>query len=211
MGSDDCDPTVTDLPFNWNADADLSRLRVGYLAGAFEEDKRNHNARALKEIRGLGLEPDPVELPDLPFNDMGFILTVEAAAAFDEFTRSDLDDELASQQLTAWPSTFRRARMVPAVEYIRANRVRTLLMEAMREVFENLDVIVMPSVSNLYLGNFTGHPMIAVPNGFNAKSGVPTSIGFMGRLYGEADIMALARSYQESTGYHRKHPDLSAL
>ncbi|PCJ51221.1 MAG: amidase [Candidatus Hydrogenedentota bacterium] len=208
MGPDGQDLTVTDLPFNWNSKTDITKLRIGYLEGAFNQDRRNHNARALEEIRTLGIDPRPIQFPDLPFNDMGFILTVEAAAAFDDFTRSNMDDELVSQQLTAWPATFRRARMVPAVEYLRANRVRTRLMEAMQELFEDLDVIITPSVSNLYLGNFTGHPMIAVPNGFNAKSRVPTSIGFMGSLYGEADMMALAFAYQESTDYHRKHPDL---
>jgi len=206
LGPDDRDPTVVDLPFNWDADYDYGQLRVGFLKDAFTTEQ---DEAALQVVRSLGVDPIPIALPDLPFNDISFILTVEAAAAFDELTRSNRDDELVSQHSTAWPATFRRARLVPAVEYLQANRIRTLIMHQMAELMNQVDVYVTPTLRSLYLGNFTGHPIIGVPSGFTER-GAPTSIGFMGQLYGEAKLLSLAAAYQNATDYHRKHPPLKA-
>ena len=208
---DGLDLTVLDLPFNWDAAFDFRKLRVGYVKGGFKSDgeKQGNNERTLETLRSLDVDLKPIELPDLPFNAMAFILTVEAAAAFDDLTRSDRDDELVSQGAFAWPTTFRRARMVPAVEYIQANRVRTLLMRQMADLMDEVDVYVTPTLQNLYLGNFTGHPIISVPNGFTDR-GEPTSIGFAGRLYGEAELLALAAGYQNATDHHLRHPTLEA-
>ena len=140
---------------------------------------------------------------------MNFILSVEAAAAFDELTRSNRDDLLTRQDAGAWPTTFRRARTVPAVEYIQANRVRTLLMREMDEAMSKVDVYVAPTMHNALLSNFTGHPLVCVPNGFT-KRGTPTSIGFVGRLFGEAKLLALASAYQNATDYHLRRPEIEA-
>lgn len=210
-GPDGQDLTVTDLPFNWDAKFDVRKLRVGYVESGFNTDgaKQGNNERTLETLKSLGIELQPIQLPDLPFNSMGFILSVEAATAFDDLTRSGRDDELVNQGGTAWPATFRRARMVPAVEYIRAMRVRTLLMRQMAELMNEVDVYVTPTLQSLYLGNFTGHPIISVPNGFTDRD-EPTSIGFVGRLYGEAELLALASAYQNATDYHLKYPTLDA-
>ena len=210
-GPDGLDLTVLDLPFNWDAAFDFRKLRVGYVESGFNTDgaRQGNNERALETLKSLGIELQPIQLPDLPFNAMAFILTVEAAAAFDDLTRSDRDDELVNQSASAWPTAFRRARMVPAVEYIQANRVRTLLMRQMAELMNEIDVYVTPTLQSLYLGNFTGHPIISVPNGFTDR-GEPTSIGFVGRLYGEAELLALAAGYQNATDHHLKHPTLKA-
>jgi Asp-tRNA(Asn)/Glu-tRNA(Gln) amidotransferase A subunit family amidase len=95
--------------------------------------------------------------------------------------------------------------MVPAVEYIQANRVRTKLMEAMAEVMSEVDAFLTPSRTNLYAGNFTGHPMISIPNGFDRRN-MPTSIGLFGRLYDETNLLALADALQRATDHHLKHP-----
>jgi Asp-tRNA(Asn)/Glu-tRNA(Gln) amidotransferase A subunit family amidase len=205
------DLTVRDLPFNFDARADVTKLRVGYVREAFdpERDRDGSLRRTLDEIRGLGISPVPIDLPDLPFNDMSFILTVEAAAAFDEFTRSNRDDELRMQTANSWPNTFRRSRFVPAVEYVQANRVRTLLMERMAELMDTVDLYVTGSTRDLYLTNFTGHPLLVLPNGISDR-GTPTAIGFVGRLYGEAELCALGRAYQSSTDYHARRPQLTA-
>jgi Asp-tRNA(Asn)/Glu-tRNA(Gln) amidotransferase A subunit family amidase len=209
-GPDDRDMSIRDIPFHFDSEADVSKIRVGYFKSVFEEDERNkiNNEKSLDVLRELEVDLIPVEKPDFPFNAMGFILTVEAAAAFDDLTRSGRDDLLVSQN--GWPNTFRRSRMVPAVEYIQANRVRTKLMEAMQRIFEKVDVIVTPSLRNLYLGNFTGHPMIAIPNGFTDK-GMPTTIGFLGNLYDEANLLAVAHACQTATNHHLKYPDMKAL
>lgn len=208
-GPDGRDLTVRDMPFNYDAHADTSGLRVGYVRDAFErdQDKDGSGAKVLDELRGIGVNPLPIDLPDLPYNDMGFVLSVEAAAAFDELTRSNRDDELVNQSGFAWPNTLRRSRLVPAVEYIQANRVRTLLMERMAGLMETIDLYVTPATNDLYLTNFTGHPLLVLPNGFNDR-GLPTSIGFIGRLYGEAELCAIGRAYQNATVYHLKRPPL---
>ncbi len=140
---------------------------------------------------------------------MRLILHVEAAAAFDELTRSGRDQLLVRQSKGAWPNIFRKARMVPAVEYIQANRVRTLLMRRMNKLMSSIDVYVAPSWvgKNLTLTNLTGHPAVVLPNGFD-KDGLPTSITFTGNLFEEATLLALANKYQTATEWHKKHPPL---
>jgi Asp-tRNA(Asn)/Glu-tRNA(Gln) amidotransferase A subunit family amidase len=140
---------------------------------------------------------------------MSFILNAEAAAAFDELTSTNQDDVLVRQIRNAWPNVFRQSRLIPAVEYIKANRVRTLAMEAMAEIISEIDVYVAPSFggSNLLLTNLTGHPCVVLPNGFR-EDGTPTSISFMGKLFGEAETLAVARAYQEATDFHLRRPTL---
>lgn len=208
-GPDGRDPTVRDLPFNFNAETDVTTLRVGFVRAAFQpdQDKDGSRRRTLDEIRALGVNPIPIELPALPYNDMGFILMAEAAAAFDELTRSNRDDELRMQTANSWPNLFRRARFIPAVEYIQANRVRTRMMEHMAALFDTIDLYITPATNDLYLTNLTGHPLLVLPNGFSDR-GMPTSIGFVGRLYAEADLCAIGCAYQHATNHHLKQPPL---
>jgi Asp-tRNA(Asn)/Glu-tRNA(Gln) amidotransferase A subunit family amidase len=208
-GPDGHDPTVADLPFAWNPAVDLRRLRIGYLAAAFaeERDGKALDDAVLDVLRGLGADLIPMDLPDYPIDALGVILDAEAAAAFDELTRSDRDDLLERQSRRAWPNAFRTARLIPAVEYIQANRVRTLVMQAMAERMARVDVYVAPSYGahNLLLTNLTGHPAVVLPNGFT-PAGTPTSITFTGRLYDEATVLAVAHAYQAATDFHRRHP-----
>jgi len=210
-GPDGKDLTVVDLPFNYDPELDLKNIRIGYLKEAFGEDYRGqqNDEAALQILRSLGIEFVPFELSQLPVNALSFILNAEAAAAFDELTRSGKDDLLKRQMRRAWPNVFRQARFIPAVEYIQANRVRTLLMQDMSERLKDLDVYVAPSFggNNLLLTNLTGHPTIVVPNGFDEK-GNPTSISFVGDLFEEAKILRLAAAFQEATDFHLKHPAL---
>ncbi len=215
-GPDGKDLTVRDVPFAWDAQLDLRGLRVGFVESAFADPRRDEQARArdlavLEVLRSLGMKLVPIELPDYPVEALEFILNAEAAAAFDELTRSNRDDLMVRQVKRAWPNVFRQSRLIPAVEYIQANRVRTLLMQKMAEVMANVDLYVAPSFggNNLLLTNLTGHPAVVVPNGF-ADTGTPTSITFVGRLFGEAKLLAVAKAYQDATGFHLRHPSLSA-
>jgi Asp-tRNA(Asn)/Glu-tRNA(Gln) amidotransferase A subunit family amidase len=213
-GPDGKDGTVVDLPFNWDPHLDVKALRVGYVKSAFEkerEDKRwkANDEAALEVLGNLGLSLVPIELPDYPTDAMLFILPVEAAAAFDELTRSNRDDLLVRQGKNTWPNVFRQSRMIPAVEYIQANRLRTLVMQAMAELMSKIDVYVAPSFGdNMSLTNLTGHPAVVVPNGFNDR-GTPTSITFTGKLYGEAEALAIAKVYQDASRFHLKHPEFA--
>lgn len=210
-GPDGKDLSVVDVPFSYDPHLDLHDLRVGYLKKAFDEDYRGkqNDQAALQTLRSLGIELVPFELPQLPVNALSFILNAEAAAAFDELTRSGQDDLLKRQTTRAWPNVFRQARFIPAVEYIQANRIRTLLIQDMSKRMKNLDLYVAPSSggNNLLLTNLTGHPTVVVPNGVDEK-GSPTSLSFIGNVFEEAKILRLAKAFQEATGFHRQHPKL---
>ena len=213
-GPDGRDGTVVDVPFNWDAGLDMKKLRVGYVKRLFERERENkewqaNDAAVLETLRSLGIELVPIELPDRPIDAMSFILSAEAAAAFDELTRSNRDDLLVRQVKNAWPNVFRQARLIPAVEYVQANRLRTLVMQDMAEVMAEIDVYVVPSFggSNLLMTNLTGHPCVVLPNGFTSK-GTPTSISFIGRLFGEAETLAVAKAYQDATDFHLRRPPL---
>ena len=210
-GPDGEDPTVVDAPFNWDPEADLGAIRVGYLKSAFEDDARTRkfDLAVLEVLKGLGVPLIPFELPEMKADDLGFILDAEAAAAFDDVTRSGRDRLMVSQGPGAWPNIFRRSRFIPAVEYIQANRARTLLMEAMARKMEAVDVFVTPSFGGgvLLVTNLTGHPAVVVPDGFDDR-GNPVSISFIGSLYGEADALRVAKAYQDATDFHLRHPGL---
>ena len=199
-GKDGHDSTAVDVPFNWDPKLNPKSLRVGYLDGAFEED--DHNKESLNQLRGQGFELFPIKFPELSYNHLNFILTTESAAAFDELTLSNRDDELIR---SAWPQAFRNARTVPAVEYIQANRARTLLMREVNEVMKKVDVFITPTMQHLLLGNLTGHPLVCVPDGFNRRD-VPTSIAFFGGLYKESEVLAVAKAFQDANGSHLKTP-----
>jgi Asp-tRNA(Asn)/Glu-tRNA(Gln) amidotransferase A subunit family amidase len=224
-GADEHDASAVERPFTWDAELDVRSLRFGYLESAFDaapelgedatEDERARalewramDLEALDVLRSLGVELVPMELPRLPVEALSFILTAEAGAAFDELTRSGRDDDLVRQIENAWPNVFRQSRTIPAVEYIQANRVRTLVMREMERLLDGLDGWMAPSFggSNLLLTNLTGHPAVVVPNGFSSD-GTPTSITFNGRLFGEAEILAAAAAYQQATGFQLRRPE----
>jgi Asp-tRNA(Asn)/Glu-tRNA(Gln) amidotransferase A subunit family amidase len=212
-GSDGEDPTVIDAPFNWDPEADLASIRIGYLKNAFEGESRTKtfDLAALEVLRGLGITLVPFELPEMKAEALGFILDAEAAAAFDEVTRSGKDSLMVRQGPGAWPNIFRRARFIPAVEYIQANRARTRLMGEMAGKMEAVDVFVTPSFGGgvLLVTNLTGHPAVVVPDGFDDR-GNPVSISFIGSLFGEAAALRVAKAYQDATEFHLKHPSLTA-
>ncbi len=215
-GPDGKDATVVESSFDWRPERDPTELRLGYLKEQFErepdEDEAEWHAidlRALETLEKLGFELVPIELPKMPVSALSFILSAEAGAAFDELTRDGRDDELVRQVENAWPNAFRQSRMIPAVEYIQANRVRTLVMREMEALMGRVDAYVSPTFAggNLLLTNLTGHPQVVLPNGFRSD-GTPTSITFTGRLFGEADLLAVAKAYQDATGFHLRHPEL---
>lgn len=210
-GPDKSDPTLYDVPFNYQPGITLKGMKIGYLKKDFEKqyDFHTNDSITLAKLKELGAELVPIELPALPVNDLAIILSVEAAAAFDELTRNNKDDLLVRQIKNAWPNSFRASRFIPAVEYINANRVRTILIQEMQKIMEKVDLYVAPpwEGDNLLLTNLSGHPCVVVPNGFS-ENGTPTSITFMGRLFDEGRLIAFAKLYQDATDFHKKHPPL---
>ena len=207
-GSDGLDLSVVDVPFQVPTKKELKSLRIGYIESAFKDTNTTERDRGvLTRLRELGFTLIPIELPEFPTSSLSFLLNVEAAAAFDEMTRKNLDDELVRQVKWAWPNVFRTARHVPAVEYVQANRARIVLNQKMSELFKNIDVYVVPSFwgDNLLRTNLTGHPCVVLPNGFNEK-GSPTSISFIGDLYQDGEVVAVAHAYQRGTSWHKNYP-----
>ena len=182
--------------------------RIGYLKESFANDYdfAANDSVALAKLREIGYELVEIDLPNVP--EIGFILSVEAAAAFESLTRSGDDDLLARQMRNAWPNVFRAAHFVPAVAYVQANRLRRELMEQMDRVFaaNDIDVYVNPSwnSSSLFITNMTGQPSITVPNGM--YEGTPTSITFTGGLFQEQELIEVATAFQRATQWDEQHP-----
>ena len=140
---------------------------------------------------------------------MDIVIGAECAAAFDDFTRTNLDDEMTRQGKGDWPNSFRTSRFVPAVEYINANRHRYLLMQQVNEAMKDIDVLICPTRGSGNQGaitNLTGHPVVCVPTGFDKRNNLPTSITLIGKLYDEAAILAAAKAYQDATQWDEMHP-----
>jgi Asp-tRNA(Asn)/Glu-tRNA(Gln) amidotransferase A subunit family amidase len=201
QGPDGHDPTVESRPFDWPVPRPLSELRVGYFANDRSVDEREE----LRVLRDLGVQLVPIELPKDPPAELALvILNAEAAAAFDDLLRSG-----NTTGLNAWPAAWREAHFATAVDYIRANRVRTLLMRNMQRLFETVDLYV--GGQDLVITNLTGHPTVVMPNGLRKRDGVdvPSSITFTGNLFGESILLHVADAYQRATGFHLQHPTLA--
>ncbi len=231
-GSDGRDETCVDAPFNWNPETPLSSLKIGYIASEFDaiggpgggggggrggvspeearqraEERNRLLKEALDVLRGAGAKLEPMTLPDFPANALGFILSAEAAAAFDDLTRSKGIDELTEQGPGAWPNTFRSSRFIPAVEYIRAQRARTLLNRQMDALMSKYDVFLSPTGSaSLGITNLTGHPAACLKAGF--VNGLPQALMITGRLYDEASVLRVALAYERATKWHTMNPPL---
>jgi Asp-tRNA(Asn)/Glu-tRNA(Gln) amidotransferase A subunit family amidase len=207
-GSDGRDETVVDAPFLWNPNLPLSRVRVGYVAREIEGGLLKD---ALDVLRARGAKLEPIELPDFPTDAINFILSAEAAAAFDDLTRSKGIDELTEQGPAAWPNTFRTSRFIPAVEYIRAQRARTLLGRKMDALMSRYDVFLSPAreSASLPMTNLTGHPALCLTAGF--VDGLPQALMLTGRLYDEATLLGVALAYERATRWHTRHPDMNRV
>jgi Asp-tRNA(Asn)/Glu-tRNA(Gln) amidotransferase A subunit family amidase len=193
------------------ADRAAARARADY--------DRQYDLATLDRLKKMGVDLEPVELPDFPVDSIAQLLNAEAAAAFDDLTLSGKDSLLTEQSSEDWPNLFRVSRFYPAVDYIQANRARTLLMRAMAELYSKVDVIVVPSSSaaQLTITNLTGHPAVIIPNAIRGQDapkppaidtddddsiggpGTPISITFLGDLYHDPKVLAFARAYQAAS------------
>ena len=210
-GPDGMDQTIYNAGFNYIPLKTLRGMKIGYLKNDFDKqyDFHKNDSLTLIKLKELGAELIPIELPVFPINDLAIMLSAEAGAAFDELTRSNKDDLMVRQIKNAWPNSFRASRFIPAVEYINASRVRTLLIQEMQNIMSTIDLYVAPSWEgdNNLLTNLTGHPCVVLPNGF-LDNGTPTSITFIGRLFDEGTLIAFAKLYQDTTDFHLKHPEM---
>jgi Asp-tRNA(Asn)/Glu-tRNA(Gln) amidotransferase A subunit family amidase len=235
---DNRDLSVADLPFNWNARADIKKLRVGFIKDAFDNPR---DQRTLDQVQSLGFKLVPVTVPEAPSDSVGF--GVESAAFFDELIRTDRDKKMTNPGRV---SGFRPARLVPAVDYLQSQRARMMMMMKLAEATADVDVYVVPANQgggggaagrgaaaptdgaasapaggrgrggagfrgpvgrHFSMANSAGYPAVSMPNGF-LESGSPAAITFYARPFGESELLALAKAYQDASGHHLKHPAL---
>jgi Asp-tRNA(Asn)/Glu-tRNA(Gln) amidotransferase A subunit family amidase len=213
QGTDPNDLSTIAAPFKYDGNVkDLKGWKIGYLKSAFDNRRTQNHANdsvTLAKLKELGAELIPIDLPKIPFGNLTFLLSAEAGAAFQELVLNHKDDMLAQQRKSSWPNTFRSAQFIPAVEYINAQRARTILIQQWYEQLKGLDLYVAPSFSaNLSLTNLTGNPCVVLPNGLNRR-GLPASITFMGQLFGEGKTLEAAKIYQDATDFNKKHPTLN--
>jgi Asp-tRNA(Asn)/Glu-tRNA(Gln) amidotransferase A subunit family amidase len=219
-GPDGHDVTTIDAPFDWNPAMPLEGLKIGYLkneferTGGFGQQANPETIAARKKIfddvfvalRKAGAKIEAAELPQMNAQPLSIILTAEAAAAFDDITRDGRVGQLSGQANSDWPNSFRTARMIPAVEYIRAMRERTLLQEHFDAFMKDWDALIVPTgTQTLQITNLTGHPQVAVPCGF-LNGNNPQSIIFTGRLYEEGTALRVAHAFEQATEWHKMHP-----
>jgi len=229
QGPDGQDPTVVERPYGWPSLIDPRKLRIGYVPAWFEvtepdeppedeqaiarraryEEEMGFHQRSLAVLEDSGMQLVEMDLSfDLPVRALTAILDAEAAAAFDDLFRTEDIHLLPQGQSADWANSFRQAQLMPAVTYIRANRIRTMVMRDMEERMKGVDLFVAPPFAggHLTLTNLTGHPTIVLPNGFRSDDGTPTGISFTGRLFGEEAMLTVAAAYQEATDFHLKRP-----
>lgn len=212
-GTDGEDPSAISYAFNYAAAKPVGQLRIAYAANYFEKlPKGAAEWKALEEFKKLNPGIKGVTFPDtayFPGDIMNIVLTAESAAAFDELTRTDRDDLIERQDKGFWPNIFRSGRMIPAAEYINANRYRSELIRITNDFMKQYDVVIVPSFvgNQSAITNLTGHPVVVFPIGFTAN-GNPLSLSLIGNLYDEASILQAAKAFQEQTEWNKKHPPM---
>ena len=210
-GADPDDPSSIDMPFEFDATRSVRGMRIGYSPKWFEGDRVSDLDRAVLDVIGrLGIELVEIDLPDWPYGSLRTILSVEAAAAFEELTLSDRDDELVWQSPRAWPNSFRQTRFTPAIEFVQAQRFRRQVMEMMSEKFANIDAMISPSyaASLLLITNNTGHPSVTIRCGFN-DNGTPHGITLLGRLFDEGTLCNIAMAIEKQFAVWDKRPTIA--
>jgi len=221
-GPDGKDETVPPgVPFDWDGGGDVRGLRIGYIDrelgtlpdAATADERAQFFARkplydaALQTYRDRGATLQPVTLPDLPAAAVYALLNAEAGAMFDELLREGRINQLADKSPNGRANQLRATRFIPAVDYIRAQRVRTLLVQQTNALFEHVDVFLSPSSSaSMNLTNLTGHPAAVVPAGF--VDGLPIALMITGRLWDEATVCRVAQAFEAATDWHTRHPSL---
>jgi len=215
-GPDGQDRTVGAEPFHWEAHRPLATMKVGVLQSAFDRFQGPNKTiydQALADLKKTGVSMTTVDFQE-DLASIRFLLEAEAATAFDDITRNGDVRKLRGQTQGDWPNSFRGSRLIPAVEYIRAQRARTMLVEKFEKFMQPWDVVVIPSQALLTTTNLTGNPQVVVKCGFgeatlqDGKTTVPTprTIGFLGKIYDEGAPLRLALAYEQATEWHNRHP-----
>lgn len=215
-GADENDLSSVNRPFNYSNKSNIKKLRIAYAKNYFNKTDTSRNEwKVLEAFKKMGVQVEAIDFPDSGYYNVNIvrpIINAECAAAFDEFTRTNVDDMMTRQTKNDWPNSFRTARFIPAVEYINANRHRYVLMQKVNDVMSKYDVIICPTRgaagNQLSITNLTGHPAVCLPTGFEGRQNLPSSITLVGKLYGEANLLFVAKFLQDATSWNDIHPEM---
>jgi Asp-tRNA(Asn)/Glu-tRNA(Gln) amidotransferase A subunit family amidase len=227
-GPDGLDGAVSDARFSWNAEErrPARKLRLGVVERELFEPDRNASEKerarflltrpvfeaAVEVYHKAGYEIVPITLPPFPAAALYAIHNAEAGAMFDDLTRSGAIDELEGQGPNDRSTQLRASRFIPAIDYIRAQRVRTLMIAAVEQLFERIDVFLAPpSSESVNMTNLTGHPALVLPAGFvRSETGIdmPQNIMLTGRLDDEATLLDAGLAFERETPWHTRRPPL---
>jgi Asp-tRNA(Asn)/Glu-tRNA(Gln) amidotransferase A subunit family amidase len=211
-GPDAGDVASVPSRLDFDAGGSVAGLRVGYLPAWMKEAPATDVDRAaLETVKKLGMVPTEVTLANWPHSSLMPILFAEAAAAFEEMTLSNQDDQLKVQVPDAWPNLFREARFLSAVDFVQADRLRRKFAGELARIMSQVDVLLVPSLRDemLTVTNFTGQPSLTLRAGFvnvsearsdwapdpqnplpkfNPPRRVPHGVTLIGRLFEEGTI-----------------------
>jgi Asp-tRNA(Asn)/Glu-tRNA(Gln) amidotransferase A subunit family amidase len=211
-GTDQKDGSAVNAAFNYNPTMDVKKLKIAYAKNIFDKlDTAAQEWNVLKQLTAAGIALHPMNFPDTEtyqFDMIGIVIGSEAAAAFDAFTRLDMDEQMTRQTRNDWPNYFRQARTIPAVEYINTMRHRSVLMEKTNQAMKEFDVVISPSFGGrqLAITNLTGHPALCMPIGLS-KQGTPNSITFLANLFKEEALLSVGKFFQSITSFDEMHPE----
>jgi Asp-tRNA(Asn)/Glu-tRNA(Gln) amidotransferase A subunit family amidase len=208
QGADAGDPDSRSVPLPFDAHSSVAGLRVGWCEGWFAAGTATPaESAALEGLRALGVELVPIELPPMLYEGILLELQIEAAAAFETWTRDGRTHELVRQGAQDWPNLFRSAWLLPAVEYVQLLRIRRQVMAAMDRLFADVDVVVAPRAGAQlnFATNWTGHPALALRTGFGSE-GTPDGVTLFGGLFREDSLVRVGMALEEELGVWDRRP-----
>ncbi len=229
-GPDNSDLYCQPSKLDFNVGRNVSGLRVGYIPAWMKESPATDVDRAaLETVKKVGMAPVEVSIPDWPYDSLGLVLFAEAAASFEELTLSGGLHQLKAQVPDAWPNIFRQSRFLSAVDFVQTDRFRRKVAEAMELVFNQVDILLVPSLRDemLTLTNFTGHPSLTLRAGFvevskarsdwapdpnhplptfNPPRRVPYGVTLIGRLFDEGTLASAGMALERSFNIMGEHP-----
>lgn len=221
-GTDAGDTASTPAHLDYDADAPIKGLKVGYFPGWMTQAPATALDRsALDRLHSLGLQPTQVSLPDWPYDDLNLLLFAESAAAFEDLTLSGAADGMRVQSPDAWPNLFRESRFLSAVDFVQADRMRRKVAQEMARVMREVDLLLVPSLRDemMVISNMTGHPSLVLRTGFvevtqvrsdwapdptrplptlAAPHRVPYGVTLIGRLFDEGTLARVGRALESS-------------
>jgi len=232
-GGDPQDPGSAGRSFNYTPQyarkpADIT---IGYMPVDFEDGAEPAAQPALKAafevVKSLGFQLKEIQLPDFPYGALvSAIIAGEAGSIFEELIRSGRVDQLADPHQIAG---LKAMLDLPATEYLRAMRVRTLVKQGFRDLFLNCDLVLTPARLGpapkaaepldtpgpptksrgelIPGGNLAGLPALSLPCGF--ADGLPVAISLLGRPFYENQLIGIGNLFQKQTDWHKRRPPLT--